>query len=206
MLLPLPNRPYLITVWKRATVHRDSHVAFDKRLYSVPFQHLGETAWVRATPTSVHVYIHDVLVTRHDRIAKGVYSTFDEHLPAERVSLRHRDVAFWTQRAAHLGPEVEGLVAEVLALSGPINPVRRVMGIIALLEKHPRHRADNAAKRARHFGMRTSAEVGEMLRKGLDFQPLPPDLPLPNLPPNPRFARDLGTLLTTQPRKNDDWN
>ncbi|MEK6779288.1 MAG: IS21 family transposase [Candidatus Deferrimicrobiota bacterium] len=205
-LLPLPARPYLVTVWKEAKVHRDSHVAFDKRLYSVPFRHLGAVASVRATPTTVQVYVDDVLVARHDREAKGQYSTLDEHLPAERVALRHRDEAFWTSRAAHLGPEVEALVAEVLALAGPVNPVRRVMGIIGLLEKHPRERADNAARRARHFGMRTCGELGEMLRKGLDFQPLPPDLPLPDLPPNPRFARDLGSLLTDSPGKKDDWN
>ncbi len=205
-LLPLPAHPYLVTVWKQAKVHRDSHVAFDKRLYSVPFQYLGATASVRATPTSVQVYVGDVMVARHDRCSTGLFSTFDEHLPAERVSLRHRDAAFWTSRAAYLGPEVQALVAEVLALAGPVNPVRRVMGIIALLEKHPRERADNAARRARYFGMRTCAEVGEMLRKGLDFQPLPPDLPLPALPPNPRFARDLGTLLASPPRKKDDWN
>ena len=205
-LLPLPAQPYMVTVWKQAKVHRDSHVAFDKRLSSVPFQHLGATASVRATPTTVQIYVDDTLVARHDRNAKGQHSTFDEHLPAERVDLRHRDAAFWTSRAAHLGPEVEGLVAEVLALAGPVNPIRRVMGIIGLLEKHPRERADNAAKRARYFGMRTCTELGEMLRKGLDFQPLPVDLPLPALPPNPRFARDLGTLLTTPPRKKYDWN
>lgn len=205
-LLPLPARPYLITVWKQATVHRDSHVAFEKRLYSVPYRYLGATASIRATPDSVQVYVGDELVARHDRSGATLYSTVDEHLPTERVSQRHRDREFWVRRAAHLGAEVEELVNEVLALGGPVNPIRRVMGIIGLLEKHPLDRAANAARRARRFGLYTYSEVADMLRKGLDFEPLPAELPLPNPPPNPRFARDTSTMLTSTTRKFDDWN
>lgn len=195
-LLPLPARPYLVTTWKAVKVHRDSHVAFDRRLYSVPFRFLGASAWVRATPDAVHVYVDDELVARHDRAGRTQHSTRDEHLPAERVAMRHRDRDFWVGRAAHLGPEVEALVNEVLALGGQVNPLRRVMGIISLLEKHPAERANNAARRARHFGMRSYREVAEMLRRGLDFEPLPPELPMSPLPPNPRFARDLSHMLT----------
>ena len=44
----------------------------------------------------------------------------------------------------------------------------------------------------------------DMLRKGLDFEPLPPELPLPNPPSNPRFARDIARMLT--PEYQRDWN
>ena len=196
-LLPLPARPYLLTVWKAVTVHIDSHVAFEKRLYSVPFRFVGCKAFIQATPDTVTIYVDDEFVTRHDRGGEALHSTFDEHLPAQRVDQRHRDREFWIRRAAHLGPEVQELVNEVLALGGPLNPLRRVMGIIGLLEKHPIERANRAARRASHFGIYTYRELADMLRKGLDFEPLPPDLPLGELPLNPRFARDLSKMLPT---------
>jgi hypothetical protein len=54
-LLPLPARPYVPVVWKEARIHTDSHVIFDKRLYSVPYRFLHRNAWVRATPDTVVV-------------------------------------------------------------------------------------------------------------------------------------------------------
>jgi transposase len=195
-LLPLPAQRYRITVWRAARVHRDAHVQFDRRFYSVPFRFIGATVHLRATPDRVQFYVEDETVAVHDRSGPGQFSTFDEHLPVERVAQRQRNAAFWLARAAHLGPEVEGLAHEIVSLGGAINPIRQVMAIVGLLERHPSDRANNVARRARHFGSRRYREIAEMLRKGLDFEPLPPELPLAPVPPNPRFARDLHSLLT----------
>jgi hypothetical protein len=73
-----------------------------------------------------------------------------------------------------------------------------------LLEKHPRDRANNVAKRARYYGIRNYKGIAEMLRKALDFEPLPQDLPL-ELPNNPRFARSVEELLATK-KETHDWN
>jgi len=43
-LLPLPTQPYRITIWRKLLVHRDTHVAFDGRFYSVPFRFIGGSA------------------------------------------------------------------------------------------------------------------------------------------------------------------
>lgn len=205
-LLPLPPRPYVPVVWKKARVHTDSHVVFDKRLYSVPYRLLHKDAWVRATPDTVVVYVDDERVATHARRGPMQRSTVDDHLPAERVALRHRGEAWWTRRAALLGPEVEGLAAEIFALERVLNPLRTVQAIVTLLEKYPRDRANNAAKRARHFGIRNYRGLVDILRRALDFDPLPPELPLPNPPPNPRFARDVAQMLTSKPEKRNDWN
>lgn len=196
-LLPLPAWPYVPVVWRRARVHTDSHVVFDKRLYSVPYRHLHAEAWVKATPDRVSIYVDDELVASHDRRGHRQRSTEDTHLPAERVAYRHRGEAFWVQRAALLGEEVEGLVREIFALETVLNPLRTVQAILTMLEKYPRERADKAAKRARHFGIRNYRGIVDILRKALDFEPLPPDLPTPSpLPPNPRFARNVAAMLT----------
>lgn len=203
-LLPLPARPYVPVFWKQARVHTDSHVIFDKRLYSVPYRFLHRDAWVRATPDTVVVYVDDERVATHDRRGPALRSTVDDHLPAERVALRHRGEDFWTRRAGNVGGDVEELAREIFALESVLNPLRTVQAIVTLLEKYPKDRANNAAKRARHFGTRTYRGLLDMLRKGLDFEPLPPALPLPNPPSNPRFARDITRMLT--PENHRDWN
>lgn len=203
-LQPLPARPYVPVLWKRARIHTDSHVAFEKRLYSVPYKFIGQDAWVRATPSEVVVYVDDLQVAMHDRRGVRVRSTDDGHLPADRVGHRHRGRDFWIRRAAALGEQVALLVGEIFSLADAVNPLRTVQGIVMLLEKHPRDRANNTARRARHFGIRTYRGIAEILRKALDFDPLPPDLPLA-LPQNPRFARDLTELLSTK-KDPHDWN
>lgn len=41
-LLALPARPYEIVVWKKATLHTDSHLVLGKRLYSAPWKLIGQ--------------------------------------------------------------------------------------------------------------------------------------------------------------------
>ncbi len=64
-------------VWHAAQVHRDSHVVFEKRLYSVPWRLIGKKVWVRATPETVAIYADDVRVATHagEARARGARST-----------------------------------------------------------------------------------------------------------------------------------
>ena len=206
-MLGLPASPYVPVIWKTARVHTDSHIVFDKRLYSVPFRHLHKEAWIRATPESVTVYVNDERVATHDRRGRELRSTEDAHLPAGRVAHRHRGEAFWTTRAGMLGEHVAALIVELFATKDALNPLRAVQAIVTLLEKHPKDRANNAARRARHFGVHNYRGVADILRNALDFEALPPDLPFPTPPPaNPRFARDVGKMLATKKETRNDWN
>jgi transposase len=58
----LPDRPYEIVIWRAHKVHRDSHIAFDKALYSAPWKLIGQEVLVRATASSVTLYSADVRV------------------------------------------------------------------------------------------------------------------------------------------------
>ena len=48
---PLPVRRFEPSTWKKATIHIDHHVEFDRRYYSAPHALIGEKPWVRATVT-----------------------------------------------------------------------------------------------------------------------------------------------------------
>jgi len=48
-LAPLPAQPYEFARWKKARVHIDYHVAFEKHYYSVPYALIGKEVDIRAT-------------------------------------------------------------------------------------------------------------------------------------------------------------
>ena len=74
--------------------------------------------------------------------------------------------------------------------------LRTVQAIVTHLESHPVARARAACARARYFASHSYGAIKNILRKGLDMQPLP-DVVLPERGrlERPRFARDIKELL-----------
>lgn len=94
-LLPLPATPYETIEWKRATLHRDTHLEFEGRLYSAPWPYIGQRLWVKATPNSVMIYASQQRLATHSRHAQGRRSTDPSHLPPHRGDLAQRSLAYW---------------------------------------------------------------------------------------------------------------
>ena len=198
-LLRLPPLGWVATTWRKVRVHPDTHISFEKRFYSVPWRHIGMDAWVRVTPDAVDIFVDDSRVAMHPRHGKGVWSTVDAHLPAGRSDLRNRSRSFWEGRARVIGDEVLAWVAETYDGSDALSPLRKVQAVVTLVEGFPRERANNACKRASHFGIRDFRGIKDILKKALDFEPLPlPLIPPPSAspPPPPRFARSTSQLLS----------
>jgi transposase len=188
-LRPLPTQPWEPVVWRRASVHRDAHIVLDKRLYSVPWKHIGQPVWVCATAQSVVIYADDQRVATHARRGPGYRSTVESHLPDERAALRHRSRAYWEQRADALGGDVGRFIRAVFDCDDVLSQLRTVQAIVTHLETFPVERAQAACRRAEHFGSFSYAAVKAILRRGLDLEPLPTDgLPSPSVA-TPRFAR-----------------
>jgi transposase len=195
-LSPLPRERFEPVVWAKATVHRDSHVCFDKRLYSVPWRLIGKQVWVRATAATVAVYADDTRVATHAPRGRGVRSTCDEHLPDHRAPLRHRSREYWVGKADDLHPDVGAYVREVFDADDVLSMLRQVQAIVTELAKYPRDRAAAASRRASFYGSYSAAAVKTILRRGLDFEPLPTAVTPPASPQQTmRFARSMTELL-----------
>ena len=196
-LLPLPAVPYVPVIWKQATLHANCHLVYSRREYSAPWKLCGERLWVRATPETVCIYANDNRVATHDPRDPGPRSTIESHLPEHRRDLRHRSRKHWMERARKMDEAVEIYIGEVFGSEDVISKLRVVQAIVTLLEKHPPSRATAACERARFYGAYTYVAVRDILRKGLDFEPLPPTLfpasaltPAPVKPRSrPRFSR-----------------
>jgi len=56
VLKPLPGLPYEFAIWKKARVHIDYHIEFDKHYYSVPYTLVRKEVFIRATEHTVEVF------------------------------------------------------------------------------------------------------------------------------------------------------
>ena len=195
-LAPLPRERFEPIVWRTAKVHPDGHVAFEKRLYSVPWRRIGEQVWVKATPSTVAIYADEERIATHPRRGEGPRSTDEAHLPDHRRDLRHRGRTYWERRAARLGEDVRRYVVEVFDSDDVVYQLRNVQASVTHLEKYPDSRANRACARALAFGNLTVGGLKNILRRGLDLEPLPDESkPASRSPEKPRFARSVHEIL-----------
>lgn len=193
-LLTLPQTRYEPVIWKKATVHRDSHVVFDRRMYSVPWQLIEKQVWVRATRATVTIHFDDERVATHRRKGPGPRSTEDGHLPPQRAALRHRSRQYWEQRADQLGDDVGRFIREVFDSDDVLLQLRPVQAIVTHLEKFPPKRARAACHRASFYGAHTYQAIKSILSQALDLEPLPTTRVAATWADAPRFARDPADL------------
>jgi hypothetical protein len=202
-LLPLPEKRFEPVVWKRARVHRDCHVGFDKRLYSVPWRLVGKDVWIRATSASIEVFADDARVATHQRSYSKFRICEDTHLPEERRDLRHRSRAYWQERAEKIGPAARDLTDALFDADDVLHQLRAVQATITHLETFPADRAERAARRALFYGALSYRAVRDILRQGLDLQPLPTLVVEHDESQTYRFARTAAELLQL-PKENTD--
>jgi len=204
-LLPLPSQRFALVVWKRAKVHRDCHVVFEYGLYSVPWQHLGQEVDIRVAGNSVTIYRHDERLCTHERVGPGKRSTIEAHLPEHRRDLRHRSREYWELQAAAIDAGVLEYVKAVFASDDVLSQLRTVQAIVKHLQKFPVHRARAACARALHFGNFSYRGLKDILRKGLDIEPVKESVTATKpWATKPRFARQPGRPLPFREKTNHD--
>jgi transposase len=203
-LRPLPLRRPELVIWHQAKLHRDSHLLFEKALYSAPWRLIGKKLWVRASGSSVQIFHEDDRVAEHLRQKPGKKRTSDHHLPEHRSDYRYRARSYWEQRADALGPEIGSYVREVFDSDDVLDQLRTVQAIVSHLADFPPERAKAACQRASFYGAYKYGAIKSILRKGLDFEPLP------NVPAiangndaRPRFARNVRELFENT---TEDWH
>jgi transposase len=195
-LRSLPPVPFEPVLWKEAKVHQDSHIAFERRLYSVPWRLVGSKVWVRATSSTIVVYADDERVATHSRRGHQRRSTIEVHLPEGRRQWRHRSRDHWETAARTIGPEVEQLIVEIFEADDVLYQLRVVQAVMRLLEGYPPHRARAACARASFYGITSYQGVKRILVNALDLEPLPNAVNTSCGPlESPRYARNIPELV-----------
>jgi len=181
-LLPLPRQPYEYQHVKKARVHIDYHIEYDRHYYSVPHVLVKSEVEVRASNRLVIIYAHGKPVATHPRSThKGAHSTLTEHMPVS-----HRQFAQWSperfaQWAQDIGPATASLVAQQLKKRRhPEQAYRSVLALLSLAKRYNRQRLEAACRHAIAIGSPTRTSVQSILKHGIDKNERPapsqPDL------------------------------
>lgn len=174
----LPQSPYEYAHIKKARVHIDYHIEYDKHYYSVPHHLVKQAVEVQATASTISVYHQGQHIAMHPRsYRQGGHSTFTEHMPQA-----HKAMSEWTperflQWAAEIGPETREVVNHILREKrDKEQSYRRILGLLANVKKYDRDRLNNACARALLIGSPTASSVKPILQNGLDkaeVEPIP---------------------------------
>lgn len=168
-LLPLPPTPFVPSLWKSCTLHRDCYVVFEKSYYSAPFRLIGQTLQMRVTPTQVELYdsaFH--LVALHSRAAKpGTRCTITDHLPPEKVAGWQMEREALCLAAQAIGPATAQAV-DILLAERPLERRGMVQRILKLATVYSPARLEAACARGLSFDDVHYRTLKRILQRGLD--------------------------------------
>jgi transposase len=175
-LLPLPSEPFELLEARQAKVHRDCHIEVAGAYYSVPFKYTGKRLEVYLYERVVQIYDGLGLVVTHERATrKGQRVSRMEHYPPEKSIYLSRPRDYCRDRAYGIGPKCGEAVSGLLD-ARPLDNLRAVQGIIGLADKYGEKRLEAACARALHYGDGRYRRIKDILKAGLDLQPLEEEL------------------------------
>jgi len=170
--LPLPEKPYEYAEWSKARVNIDSHIAYKKHFYSVPYEHVHKLMDIRATGQIIEVCLKSERICSHRRgFKQGGYTTVTAHMPRA-----HREYAEWTPERMlswieTIGPDARKF-AEILfqIKKCPEQAYKSCMGVINLKKHFPPERINLACRRAIKYNIFSYSGVKEILSNNLDMK------------------------------------
>ena len=202
-LLPLPETPYDMAVWKKVKLNRDCHVQFDQAYYSAPQRLLEQELWVCGGIQQVRIYTlkHELVATHQRAQRPGERMTHLDHLPLEKVPGLTLDRDTSLVSAAEVGPATQQVVQTLL--EDPIVDRLPTVGrLLKLRQKFGDARLEAACQRALYFADPAYKTVKRILTLGLEEQPLPSIVTAPAATTFVRSAEELvGNLAGGEP-----WN
>ena len=183
MLLGLPERPPEVCAWAKVSVHRDTHVQFDRCLYSVPYALIGQELLLRATSAMVQVFdAEHRLVASHLRGTKpGSRSSVDDHLPPAARAWKMRTPQYCLEQAERVGPACLALIRRLFG-DRVLDRLRTVQGLLRLVDNYGAGRLEAACVRIGEVDFVPVRTVRAMLERGLDRIPVPSPEPAPSTP------------------------
>lgn len=198
LLMPLPAVPPELAEWAKVKVHRDTHVQFEKCLYSVPFKLIGQSLWLKATPVTVRIYREHDLVAVHARLFRpGGRATLDDHLPPEAIAWKMRDPQWCLRQSEKIGAACHRLIRTLFA-DRVLDNLRAAQGVIRLKDKYGSARLEAACQCALSYNNPRYGTVKTILAKGLEQHPAAQqafDTLADSYTGRGRFCRDTQTLL-----------
>ena len=166
LLIELPQRWPELCTYTQAKVHRDCHVQVQSALYSVPWQHIGQTLSVKLGERLVEVYDRGYgVIAAHLKTARGTRRTDPLHLPESAQAFFARDRQALAKAATAIGKQCAELIQQLLG-DRVVDRLRAAQGVIRLADKHGAPALEAACARALSFGFYDYRTVKGILKNG----------------------------------------
>jgi len=162
----LPETPYKVATYHRATLSRDCHLMFNENYYSAPHWLRGKELDVWATSTTVEIYSENERVALHGR-GKGhsKFITDTSNYPPAQQAYAEEDIQKTIARAVNVGPETERLIKGLLGEVHPLKNLRRAQGIVALSWKYRSSELlESACREANRFNNRNVQYIERVIK------------------------------------------
>lgn len=199
LLKSLPDCPPECAIWQKVIVHGDCHISHLKCRYSAPYKLAKKTLWLRASETTVRLFLEHELVAIHPRLfVPGSRNSIEEHLPPNALAYAMQDSQWCLDRAKKTGPFCEAVIHQLLTNS-VVDYLRAAQGILSLQKKYGDARLEAACQRAHAFQSMSYKTIKSILQKGLEYESLPEQAAFDALTEaytgHGRFSRNTSTLL-----------
>jgi len=170
VLRPLPSNPYQYTDIKRARVHIDYHIEYDRHYYSVPHHLVKQEVEVQVCDNTVSVYHHGQRIASHLRsYHKGGHTTLREHMPEAHQTVHDWSDDRFLRWANNIGTETREIVSILLHKKRhPEQNYRAVLALLSNAKKYSNERLNNACGRALLINSPTRSSIESILKQGLD--------------------------------------
>lgn len=142
----LPEVPYEVGEWKRATLAPDCYIGVDSALYSAPHIHRGKELRVKLTETQVEIYLDLECLAIHprDRRRGGYRTRIDAHFPPQSQAYYEATPQNLLSQARFIDESLHQLVVELFNADVYGN-IRRVQGFVRTCHKQIREVGREAA-------------------------------------------------------------
>jgi hypothetical protein len=134
LLKKLPEERFVTPVWKKAKVHPDQFVQFEKKRYSLPPRYRGEEVWVRRTGFLVKIFFQYKLI-REYVVPRG-NSTYEKtDFPKHtREMLSGGYPKYILDQSRKYGEAAYQLILQILLVHANLN-CRRALGFLRVMEE-----------------------------------------------------------------------
>lgn len=173
-LKPLPSVEFESPVWQQGIVHKDQHIVFDRSFYSVPFQYVEQTVWIRATQKVVQIFLDIKLIKTHVRAnEKGQWITDQFDYPESARIFLEQDELYCLAKGREVGNATDEFITLILTPPS-LTHRRKAQAVLRLAEKYGAERLEAACRRAIAFGNLEYKSLENILEKKLDKASLEP--------------------------------
>lgn len=164
-LSPLPAEHFEIATWKRARVHVDQYIQFEKAFYSVPSQFVGHDLWVKGTEKLVEIYDDEYqLIKTHLRSKRKRHTDPNDFPENFQVMMQDHHVRSLIARSQRVGEHFKQLIIAVLTPHAKLN-TRRAMAILRLGDKYTRTQLEEAAKVAVTHKLHSPKQLEKLIQR-----------------------------------------